>query len=207
MRRGRRPSTTRESVATVALELFSANGFEQTTVDEIAAAAGIGRRTFFRYFASKADILWYDHQLRLERMSGYLQACPRGQPLFDAIRAAVVASTDFGAEDHARLGLRIELMETVPALQSHLMLGHASWRRVIAEFVAHRLGMQAGDLLPQSVAYASLGATMATTRWWVRNPGTDLQHNLDQALRRLGTGFDQLDGERAGTDEARADGC
>ncbi len=126
----------------MAMELFSANGFEQTTVGEIAEAAGIGRRTFFRYFASKSDILWHDHSVRLERMSGYLQACPPEQPLFEAIRAAVVATTDFGAEDHAcRLGLRIELMETVPALQSQLdarpRLVAASHRRVRRPAVGH----------------------------------------------------------------------
>ncbi len=56
--RGRRPSTTREAIARRALDLFERNGFDATTVDEIAAAVGISRRTFFRYYSSKRDVVW-----------------------------------------------------------------------------------------------------------------------------------------------------
>lgn len=56
--RGRRPSTTREAIARQALDLFERNGFDATTVDEIAAAVGISRRTFFRYYGSKRDVVW-----------------------------------------------------------------------------------------------------------------------------------------------------
>ncbi|MPZ65457.1 MAG: mycofactocin system transcriptional regulator [Pseudonocardiaceae bacterium] len=193
LRRGRPPRTTRGRIAHVALELFAREGFDETTVDEIAAAVGIGRRTFFRYFPSKNDVLWSDHGARLEQMGAHLRASPPDEPLLDTVRRAVVASTDFSrAEQHA-LRLRIELIEAVPSLQAHSVLVHAAWRRVIAEFVAQRLGLEAEDLLPQAIAYASLGVTMASTRWWVRRGGTNLQDHLDLALRHLATGFGQVE--------------
>src|SRR5579875_1846480 len=65
---GRRRVTSRAELEHVAFELFAAKGFEQTTVDDIAAAAGIGRRTFFRYFPSKNDVPWGMFELELERM-------------------------------------------------------------------------------------------------------------------------------------------
>ena len=70
---GRRRVTSRGELEHVAFELFEANGFEQTTVEDIAAAAGIGRRTFFRYFRSKNDVPWGTFELELERMRARLR--------------------------------------------------------------------------------------------------------------------------------------
>src|SRR5271165_6892774 len=74
---GRRRITTRAELEHVAFELFDSHGFEGTTVDDIASAAGIGRRTFFRYFPSKNDVPWGMFELELERMRARLKACPR----------------------------------------------------------------------------------------------------------------------------------
>src|SRR5215470_20431012 len=87
---GRRRVTSQAELEHVAFELFEANGFEQTTVEDIAMAAGIGRRTFFRYFPSKNDIPWGAFETELERMRARLKACPPEVPLMDAIRVAVV---------------------------------------------------------------------------------------------------------------------
>ena len=66
--RGRRPSTSRVDVARAALELFSRQGYDQTTVDEIAAAVGVSRRTFFRYFETKPDVVWGEFDAELARL-------------------------------------------------------------------------------------------------------------------------------------------
>src|SRR5215813_10111501 len=116
---GRRRVTSREELEETAFELFAARGFEATTVDEIAAAAGIGRRTFFRYFPSKNDIPWGAFELELERMRVRLKACPPQVPLMDAIRLALV---DFNRVDDAQVALhrrRMELILRVPALFAH----------------------------------------------------------------------------------------
>ena len=58
-RRGRPPGTSARELEVVALELFAEHGFADTTVEQIASAAGVSRRTFFRYFDSKTDVLWH----------------------------------------------------------------------------------------------------------------------------------------------------
>ena len=73
---GRRPRTTRAELERVAFALFEAKGFDETTVDDIAAAAGIGRRTFFRYYPSKNDVVWGDFDGELARLRGWLAATP-----------------------------------------------------------------------------------------------------------------------------------
>lgn len=178
-------------MASAALELFAVNGFDETTVDDIAAAAGIGRRTFFRYFASKNDTLWSDVDARLEVIRARLAGCPPDVPLLDAIREAVVAGIEANPVEQAALRLRLDLTDSVPALAAHAVLVYAAWREVIAQFAARRLGRPVDDLTPQAVAYAVWGTTMAATRWWVRHGSGALTGHLDHALRQLAEGFPQ----------------
>ena len=87
---GRRRITTRAGLEHVAFELFDTHGFEGPTVDDIATAAGIGRRTFFRYFPSKNDVPCGSFEAELDRMRAWLAACPAQTALMDAIRLAIV---------------------------------------------------------------------------------------------------------------------
>jgi len=90
--RGRRPSTTREHIARQALDLFDRRGFDATTVDEIASAVGISRRTFFRYYDSKRDVVWGEFDAEMVRLRDQLMGAPRDEPMMDVLRRAVVAS-------------------------------------------------------------------------------------------------------------------
>ena len=169
----------------VARELFAERGFDATTVEDIAAAAGIGRRTFFRYFASKNDVVWGDFDRGLADLRARLAAADRDQPLLDALREGVLAFNVLpagGLEWHrARMGLIL----TVPALQAHSTLRYAAWRGVVAEFVAVRLGLAAGDLLPQLVGHLCLGAALTAYEQWLQDAEADLPDLLDAALLAL----------------------
>jgi mycofactocin system transcriptional regulator len=186
---GRPLRTTRGEIADVALELFARQGFEQTTVDEIAAAAGIGRRTVFRYFASKNDIVWADFDRVLERLRAALAAHAH-EPMMEALRRAVVESNRHQPEELPALRMRLTLVTRVPALQGHAMIRYAAWRRLVAEFSAARLGCRYDDLLPQTVAHAALGTSISAFTRWVRVANEDLESCLDQAFRALADGFD-----------------
>jgi hypothetical protein len=83
----------------------------------------------------------------------------------------------------------MRLITGVPALQAHSALRYAEWRAVIAEFVAGRLGCRPEDLVPQTVAHAALGTSMAAFLVWVDNPGSDLVENLREAYRLFGSGL------------------
>jgi TetR/AcrR family transcriptional regulator, regulator of mycofactocin system len=169
--------------------MFAERGFEETTVDDIAAALGVSRRTLFRYFASKNDMAWGDFDWVLARLRRCLDATDPDKPLHEALRAAVVESNRYGDEQLPELRIRMRLITGVPALQAHSALRYAEWRSVIAEFVAARLGCAVGDLIPQTVAHAALGTSMAAFLVWVDDPSSDLVENLDDAYRLLGSGL------------------
>jgi mycofactocin system transcriptional regulator len=179
--RGRRPSTTHAEVERAALELFARDGFEQTTMDDIADALGIGRRTLFRYFPSKNDIVWGDFELVLDRLGRLLDATPRDVPIMRALADAIVESNRYPPDQLAGLRIRMTLITTVPALQAHSMLRYRAWRQVVAEFVANRRGESPDDLVPQTIGYALLGTSTAAFAHWVDNPGEDLDASLAQA--------------------------
>ena len=186
--RGRPPSTSRASVDRVALEMFATRGFEETTVDDIATALGVGRRTVFRYFASKNDIVWGDFDRVLERLRADLEDQGDDVAVIDAIAAAAVSSNRYPADQQPDLRARMTLITTVPALQAHSMLRYADWRAVIAEYAAHRRGETAADLIPQALGFAALGASMAAFSVWVRDGG-DLERLLSQSYAAVAAGF------------------
>jgi TetR/AcrR family transcriptional regulator, regulator of mycofactocin system len=187
--RGRPPSTTHGHVGEVALRLFRERGFEQTTVDDIATELGIARRTLFRYFPSKNDIVWGDFDSVLDRLRAELGARDPAAPMLDTLREAVVASNAYPAELLPELRTRITLITRVPALQAHSMLRYAAWRRVVADFVAGRVGVRADDLLPRALGYAALAASTSAFSYWVDTPDSDLTSLLDRSYRMLAAGF------------------
>ena len=181
--------TSQAELEHVAFELFAANGFEQTTVEDIAAAAGIGRRTFFRYFPSKNDIPWGMFELELERMRASLKACPTDVRLMDAIRVALVDFNRVEPGQIPRHRRRMELILRVPALLAHSTLRLAAWRDVIAEFVAERTGQRPDALAPQAIAHAILGVAIAAYEQWLDDEDADLGGLVDAAMHHLGAAF------------------
>ena len=189
--RGRRPSTTRQDIARVALDLFCHHGFDATTVDDIAAAVGIGRRTFFRYYESKRDVVWGEFAAELVRLGDELHRAPDDEPLMDVLRRAVVTTNRFGADEIAVLRIRIGLISSVPTLVAHSAVLYTEWCDVVADFVARRIGGEPGDLGPQTVARASLGAATAAFTCWAGGDTDDLTGEVDRAFRLLAAGFDE----------------
>ena len=172
--------------------MFAERGFEETTVDDVADALGVSRRTLFRYFASKNDMAWGDFDWVLGRLRGCLDETTAEEPLHEALRRAVVESNRYEEEQLPELRIRMRLITGVPALQAHSTLRYAEWRSVIAEFVAGRLDCEPTDLVPQTVAHAALGTSMAAFLVWVDDPSSDLTVNLDEAFRLLGAGLAML---------------
>src|SRR5690606_39793013 len=101
-----------------AFELFARQGFDETTVDDIAAAAGIARRTFFRYFASKNDLVWGDFEGQLRRLRTLLDETDPRTPTMDAVRRAVVEFNRFDPREVPWHRQRMALILRVPAPQA-----------------------------------------------------------------------------------------
>lgn len=189
--RGRRPVTSRAAVARAALDLFSRQGYDETTVSDIAAAVGVSRRTFFRYYDSKRDVVWGEFDAELVRLADELRGAPTEEPMMDVLRRAVMATNRFGAGELGELRIRIGLIGSVPSLVAHSAVRYAEWCQVVAGFVATRHGARAEDLVPQTVARACLGAAMAAFTSWARHDTDELTGAVDRAFRLLATGFDE----------------
>jgi len=189
--RGRRPATSRERLARAALELFARRGYEATTVEDIAAAVGVSRRTFFRYFESKRDVVWGEFDAELARFEAQLAVPADDRPMMDVLREAVVATNRFGAGELDELRIRIGLIATVPTLTAHSAVRYAEWCDVVARFAARRLGSAPDDLGPQTVARAALGAATAAFACWAQTASDDLAGDLDRSFRMLAAGFDE----------------
>lgn len=183
-RMGRAPATTHGELSHIAVALFLERGFEETTVDDIVEAAGIGRRTFFRYFRSKNDLPWGDFDRLLDQMRGHLAALPADLPLRDALRLAVIEFNRFPTDEIPVHRERMWLLLNVPTLMAHSTLRYAEWRQVIAEFVAERLHQPADSLEPQAIAWACLGLSIASYEQWLSHEDADLLLLIDEAFRR-----------------------
>jgi mycofactocin system transcriptional regulator len=188
-RSGRRPATSAAELEHLALRLFTERGFEETTVDDIAHEADIGRRTVFRYFASKNDLAWGSFDAHLEVMRAALAAAAPDEPMLAVLRRAILDFNTYPAAEGAWLRRRMTLILRTPALQAHSTLRFASWRAVVAEFVAHWTGQRADALLPQAVAAAHLGVAVSAYEQWLARDDADLVAILDEALGLLATGF------------------
>ena len=186
---GRKRVTSRAELEQAAFALFAAHGFDATTVDEIAAAAGIGRRTFFRYFPSKNDIPWGAFEVELDRMRVRLKACPPEVPLMDAIRLALIDFNQVSPADVPLHRRRMELILRVPTLFAHSTLRFTAWRQVVAEFVAERTGNRPDALAPQVIAHAVLGVAVAAYQHWLDDPAADIGTLLDDGMRQLDAAF------------------
>ena len=131
-RPGRPRASSRDAVERIALELFSAHGFAETTVEDVAEAAGISRRTFFRYFDSKNDVVWGHFDSMLDDLGAWLAQTPAEAPLLETLRDAVIRFNALPAPAVPAHRQRMSLILYVPALQAHSTLRYATWRAVIA---------------------------------------------------------------------------
>ena len=188
-RAGRRPVTTRAEIEHIALDLFTERGFDHTTVDDIAQAAGIGRRTFFRYYASKNDVPWGAFDEQLLRMRETFAALPVDVPVMAGVREAVLDFNAVAPDEQPWHRRRLRLILETPALQAHSTLRYAAWRQVVADYVAGRLGVVSTDLVPQTVGHASLGAALAAYEAWLTVEGAELGALLDRAFLALEQGL------------------
>ena len=196
-RTGRQPVSSRAEIEHAAFRLFDEHGFDNTTVDDIAQAAGIARRTFFGYFASKNDVPWGSFPHELDRMSRFLTAVDPGLPVMDAVRVAVLDFNTVPPDEQPWHRRRLSLILSTPTLQAHSTLRYTEWRHVINTFVSSRLCIDAASLTVQTIGYTALGAAVAAYETWLADEDSDLLLLLDSAFRQLADGFAGATGVRS----------
>jgi len=181
-RPGRPPATDHGTIERAAFALFAECGFETTTIDEIAAAAGVSRRTLFRYYPSKNDIPWGQFDASLVRLREHLDSTPRTVPVHRAVHDAVLAFNRLDPAAIPQHRQRMRLLLTTPALQAHSVHRYAQWRGTIAAYVASRYGLSDTDLLPRTIGQVTLAISLSAYEQWLSVEDEPLDRFLDAAL-------------------------
>jgi len=174
-----------EAIEKVALELFRERGFDETPVEEIAAAAGISRRTFFRYFGSKNDIVFANFELLLQELEGWLSAQPDDRPMFEVIADATMRFNRVHSDGPVAHRERMELILHTPALRANAALRNAEWLAVVARYAARRMDARPDDLGPQLAGHVALGAANAAYEQWLRDGSSDLDDLVHRAFSQV----------------------
>lgn len=182
---GRRAVTDHGSIERAAFRLFEEQGFDETTMEQIAEAVGVGRRTLFRYFPSKNDIPWGQFDQSLRVFAAQLASVPQEVPVSEAVHRCVVAFNDFDEESLPQHRTRMRLILETPTLQAHSALRYKAWRGVIEEYVALRLNQRPDALLPRMAGHVSLALAVSSYEQWLLDPGSDLTAILQLEMETL----------------------
>jgi AcrR family transcriptional regulator len=182
--RERRRQRMSLEIERAALELFAERGYASVTVEDIAAAADISERTFFRYFANKDDVLIVEERRRMDALRELLESQDPREPAWRALHNAILElSARLEADGRSSLWARIT--DQAPELQAKLMAHAATINdTVITELVAQRLHTdRATDLRPAIITRSMIAAShIAYRRWLDGSTGRSLTSLTEEAL-------------------------
>ncbi|PGH50584.1 TetR family transcriptional regulator [Streptomyces sp. Ru87] len=186
---------TRTALLHSALELFTTQGFEATTIDQIAEPVEVSQRTFFRYFASKEEVAFAVPDTVESHFFDAFRARPPAEPPMTALRRAMRATWETFGESvegiSPALHMRMyQLIESTPALLAVLMCRSAAMEERLAEEIARREGLDLdADPRPRVLVAAFTGVMRATGRIWGAGGDTSaasLRRITEEHLDRLG---------------------
>jgi AcrR family transcriptional regulator len=171
-------------VSEMALDLFLENGYEQTTIDDICAVAGISRSTFFRYFPSKEDVFMSTTSTAPEELLHALRERPDDETPWAALRHAIDPVVAQYAAQSERARRLAELARMTPALATRRQGKPATWQDLLIPEIARRVGSDPRDPTdprPRALIAAALSCLEAAVAAWIASDGTQ---QLAQFLRR-----------------------
>jgi AcrR family transcriptional regulator len=188
--RERKKQQTRERVRREAYRLFTEQGYEATTIDQIAEAAEISPSTFFRYFPTKEDVVIQDEYD--PALAEALRSRPAGEPIIEAILYALKGPLGKLLEqDREELLLRTRISFTDPAIRARAVAEQERSEQALAAVIAERSGRKAGDLDVKCAAAAIIAVFTTLVRHWVDRDGKDDLADLYQRhLPLLSRGLD-----------------
>ena len=175
--------SVRERLALAATELFQTEGYIETTIDEIASHAGVGRRTFFRYYRTKEDVIFPDHDQLLLKVRARLFMHPEETGIAAATEAVKIVMREYVDTREISL-VRYQLVNQVPALREREIVSVARYQRAFRERLAEGADASPGTALRAEVIAASIAAAhnQVLRRWLRGNGKTDPLADLENAL-------------------------
>jgi len=190
--RERKKEQTRRALEAAALDLFERQGFDQTTVEEITAACDVSPRTFFRYFATKEQLLVGGDGDFAAVLAG-LEHRPADEPPLQSVRAAFDAMIERYADDREQLVRRARIMGATPSLQLHTPDAHFGKIDAVVDALARRdeaAGVPPRPLELGLAVGAAFAAVRAAVHTWIAEGATgDLFGTVDEVFDRLEGGL------------------
>jgi AcrR family transcriptional regulator len=181
----RKRQVVRNALSAAGEELFLSRGFENTTVEQIARAAGVSRRTFFRYYESKEDVMVERSDQLGELLLTELTARPRGEPPLLAIRNALVAAVEAGLAERDLIRYTIRLLRETSALRRAVMERRNRLEERIAALMARRLRAGRNDNTPMLLAFVTRALHDTAFNAWYDHETDDIAGLVDDLIGRL----------------------
>ncbi|WP_031084475.1 TetR family transcriptional regulator [Streptomyces sp. NRRL WC-3549] len=189
--RERKKAATRQAVHEATLRLTVEHGFDHVTVEAVADAAGISRRTFSNYFTNKEDALLYGEEQHIRALVQAVRDRPAEEPAWPALREAVAQFAGRMTLPEREWAIRTRLAMRHPSLLARQLANHAALERDLADAVAVRRGPADSSVRPMVLASGFLASIRIAMRMWIeedlaRVPG----EVIDEILDEMGQSFD-----------------
>ena len=186
--RERKKAKTRAAIQRHALQLFRAQGYEATTVEQIAEAAEVSPSTFFRYFRTKEDVALYD-AFDPQFIAAFEAQPAELSPVQSMRRALRQVFANLPVEEAEQQWERGRLILTVPELRMRMLDQLAEAVQLFSELVARRVGRRADDLAVRTYAGAMIGAVLSAVLTGMDDPQADFVELMDASLAYLEAGL------------------
>jgi AcrR family transcriptional regulator len=197
----RKQQLVRNAIYEAAIDLFAEKGFDETTVEEVAQAAGVSRRSFFRYFASKDDLLAQNVVHFGSILSATITACPPALTPLETVRETVL-NVVRQTVAHPRTRQIIEISQrSASARQAHHSRMMDVEDTVAAAFAGRLRSASKDDLKPRLLASLTLSIMNVAITSWFR----DEYQDLSTAARQVFTNLTRIFCDQAGSSESRED--
>ncbi|MFG2604354.1 TetR/AcrR family transcriptional regulator [Streptomyces sp. NPDC048514] len=179
--RERKKIKTREAIRAATYSLIEEQGYDATTIEQIADRAEVSPSTVFRYFPTKEDIVLTDEYDPL--MLGELRARPAGEPWMDSLRYVMGKALELSEEEPEVLRLRARLGVQVPAVRSRMFESMSETGRLLRQAIADRTGRNPESLEVRVHAMGLIGSMMEVSMYWAENGFEgDLRELMGRAL-------------------------
>lgn len=189
--RERKKDKLRQALFMTAIRLFDERGFTATSIDAVASSVDVSRKTFFRYFASKEDVVVRDEERKIAIVDRALAGRRPDETVPAALRHALSELADYYASEPDVVRTLYRLGRAEPVLARRLLEHHAAWQQAVARSIAVALDTEAtGDIRPHVIAAAALAAARLGLTQWVSGgcigtPEEAIVHHFDAALPAL----------------------
>ncbi|MFB4318242.1 TetR/AcrR family transcriptional regulator [Actinomadura sp. 21ATH] len=188
--RERKKEATRTALHEAAVRLTVERGLDDVTVEEIADAAGVSRRTFSNYFAGKEDALLYGDEQRLEKLLETFEAGPPGDSAWTALRGALHVLYEGQDEPDPQWAVKARLAKRHPSVLGRQLAHFAAFERRLAAAVAARDGLPETSVRARAMAAAFLTALRVGSLLWTdQQSGRPLRALVDEALDEMAAPF------------------